>query len=201
MKIFIFGKRLVAIIVAISLVCLVLVANLFIWFGLTVFSGRNGNITHLPAECGIVFGAAIKWDGTAGASSLRRVQTAADLYKDKQIERIFITGGRGEGMRFTEAEVMFNVAIEEGVDPSAITLEDKSTSTWENLLYTKPFIEDCTSIVAISDGYHLARIRLLANKQGWGDLQTYPSQELPTLRSELRNIVREILGMGYYTFF
>ena len=82
MKIFIFGKRLVAIIVAISLVCLVLVANLFIWFGLTVFAGRTGN-AHLPAECGIVFGAAIKWDGTAGASSLRRVQTAADLYKDK----------------------------------------------------------------------------------------------------------------------
>jgi len=182
------------------LVGCLLAMNLSLWFGLAVFAARNGSF-DLPAECGIVFGAAVRWDGTAGPSSLRRVQTAARLYKEGQIERVFITGGRGEGMRYSEAQVMFNVALEDGIDPAAIVLEEKSRSTWENLLYTKPLMEDCSSVVAISDGYHLARIRLLAQKQGWGTLQTYPADERPPLRDELNNIVREVLGLGYYTFF
>ncbi|MDD5470231.1 MAG: YdcF family protein [Candidatus Peribacteraceae bacterium] len=194
------SKRLVIVLMAFLLACAVLAANLFLWFGLTVLVARSGSAV-LPAECGIVFGAAVRFDGTAGPSSLRRVQTAAKLYGEGQLERIFITGGRGEGMRFSEAEVMSSVALEEGVDPAAIVLEEQSRSTWENLLFVKPLLENCSSTVAISDGYHLARIRLLAHRQGWGTLQTYPADLRPPLRDELKNLVREVLGLGYYTFF
>ncbi|MDD3897202.1 MAG: YdcF family protein [Candidatus Peribacteraceae bacterium] len=194
------SKRLAIVLMASLLACAILAANLFVWFGLMVLAARGGSAVF-PAECGIVFGAAVRFDGTAGPSSLRRVQTAATLYRDGQIERIFMTGGRGEGMRFSEAEVMSSVALEEGVDPAAIVLEENARSTWENLLFVKPLVEDCSSTVAISDGYHLARIRLLAQKQGWGTLQTYPAEEHPPLRDAVRNIVREVLGLGYYTFF
>ena len=200
MKVIRFLRRLLLIFAAAALACCLLTVHLFLWFGLAVFAARDGSF-QLPSECGIVFGAAVRGDGSAGPSSLRRVRTAATLFGEGQIERLIITGGRGEGMRFSEARVMFNVALEEGVDPSAIILEEQSRSTWENLLYTKPLVEDCSATVAISDGYHLARIRLLAYQQGWGVLQTYPADLRPPLRDELKNIVREVLGLGYYTFF
>ena len=59
----------------------------------------------------------------------------------------------------------------QGVDPDRITLEEEATSTWENLVYARPLVSDCSSIVGISDRYHLARIQYLAELQDWG---SYP---------------------------
>ena len=156
----------------------------------------------LPAECGIVFGAAVHRDSTAGPGILRRVGTASDLYNEGQLQRLYLTGGKGSRFQEkSEAEVMKGIAIENGVSPEDIFLEEESTSTWQNLRLTKPLTEDCDSVIGISDRYHLARISFLAKKQGWGSLMTHPAELNVSTDFELWSIVREALGIGYYTLF
>lgn len=170
-----------------------------------VLAGREGDAT-LPADCGIVFGAAVaavrNSQGSviaevAGPGIARRVDTAANLWKNRQIDRIFLSGGKGEGMGRSEAEVMRERAIAQGIDASKIVIEDTSTSTVENLQNVKPLTKDCKSIVAISDGYHLTRIKFLAWQQGI-QLGTVPAERGAGRAFETWSMFRETLGIIYY---
>ncbi|MSR86939.1 YdcF family protein [Candidatus Peribacteria bacterium] len=167
-----------------------------------VYTGMDGTAVF-PVECGIVFGTAV-WPvyntagevatSVAGPGIKRRVSAAAELLKQGNIRRIFVTGGKGEGNRKSEGQVMREYAISIGVPKDVIAVEDRARSTWENLENTRPLTGGCTSVVAISDAYHLARIRLQARLQGW-DLQTYPAQDPESLLFTARNLLREAAGI------
>ncbi len=91
-------------------------------------------------------------------------------------------------------------AIREGVDGRDIIVEDTAKSTKANLALSKKLIgETCDSVVAISDQYHLARIRLLAKRAGWGSLATYGVPDRPA-RGEAWSVVRELAAYSYYAF-
>lgn len=164
-----------------------------------ILTGFDGNAV-LPVDCGLVFGAAISGRNTAGPAIVRRVAGAAELWRDEQIQTIILTGGKGDSWRFSEASVMRQEAIRYGVDGRDILIEDAARSTKENLAKSRPIVEEhCESVVAISDQYHLARIRLLAKKAGWGSLRTYGVPERPAL-GESRSILREWAAYLYYAF-
>ena len=185
----------VASIFCIPLIGIIVFASLIFW----VFAAFPGN-AELPFDCAVVFGAAVHRKNQAGPGITRRVQTAIDLYNEDQINRLILTGGRGDDYQHSEASVMNSVAIAGGVDPKDIFLEEKSNSTWENIRFTKPLAEDCESVIGISDRYHLARIRLIAGKQEWGSLMTYPASEVAPMEFEMFSVIREALGILYYLF-
>jgi len=164
---------------------------------------RMGGTGVETADCAIVFGAAVRpiWnsagdviDLTAGPGIARRVSTAAELLNAGRLHRLFFSGGRGVGNTKSEAQAMREYAVSIGIPPQRITLEERSNSTWENLLYTRALTEDCRSVLAISDGFHLARIRMIAHIQRW-DLPTYPVDHPPTLLFTARNLLREAIGV------
>jgi vancomycin permeability regulator SanA len=128
-----------------------------------VLSGFRGS-AQLPAECALVFGAAVHSVSDPGPAILRRVQTAADLYRAHQIERLIFTGGKGSDTQQSEADVMRAVAIADGVDDTSILTENDSNSTWENIAHSKKYLNDCSSVIAISDRYHLARISFITTE-------------------------------------
>jgi uncharacterized SAM-binding protein YcdF (DUF218 family) len=184
---------------AIHISCLFLLALGATFFALAFrvlhTSAGSGN---LPVECGLVFGAAVHRTDDPGPGIMRRTATAARLMKQGSVERLILTGGKGEVSNESEAAVMRAVAMRLGIDPDMIALEEQSTSTWENLVYSRPLVAECNSIIAISDGYHLARIRYLAELQGWGTLQTFPADNPPTGTFLTRSVLREIAAMLYY---
>ncbi len=151
----------------------------------------------LPADCAVVFGAAI-YGNRAGPAIVRRVSTAATLYREKKIQHVILSGGRGEGNQKSEADVMKIEALNGGVAEKDITLESNSHSTWDNILYSKNLTSQCSSVVGISDGYHLARIELIARRQGWGELKTIPADSRPTVLSERQSVFRETVAYVYY---
>lgn len=174
---------------------LVLILVFLCGYVVTQFDGD----AKFPADCGIVFGAAVRGGEYAGPGILRRTRTAAALYKNGQLEKIFVVGGKGSGNTESEAAVMKQVAIDNGVSSNDIIMEDESTSTWENLQNVRPLLEGCDSIIGISDRYHLARIDFLAYKQGI-DLMIHPSDvNVISKVFELRNVVREAVGILYYS--
>lgn len=166
-----------------------------------VSSQFDGN-AELPVDCAVVFGAAVHQQTKAGPGIQRRVSTAANLYKRDQVQTLFMTGGRGDATHDTEAEVMKRTAVTYGVPEQDIITEDQARSTWENLALVKPKVLErgCESVIAISDGYHLARIQYIAKLQEWGNLRTLPAEQRPDRAFELRATVREVFGLVYYFF-
>jgi uncharacterized SAM-binding protein YcdF (DUF218 family) len=180
--------------------CVVVLALYLLAYGYVVYS-FSGNAS-LPADCAVVFGAAVSRGSQPGPAITRRVAAAADLYRNDQIDRLILTGGRGEGNTSTEAEVMQRVAVRQGIARADMTLENSARNTWENLLNSRNLTEDCSSVVAISDQYHLGRIRLLAWRQHWFDLQLYPAQNRePAVGIERWSFQREVFAVLYYGLF
>ncbi len=151
------------------------------------------------AECAIVFGAAVHSRSDPGPAITRRVRAGVTLLHEGRVDRLIFTGGKGSEFQASEAEVMRDLAIQAfNVATGSILLETSSSSTWENIVFTRPLLLECASLVAISDRYHLARINLIARRQGI-DLETYPAT-FPDSFSffELRSIFRDMLGYAYY---
>ncbi|TSC79644.1 MAG: hypothetical protein G01um101425_575 [Candidatus Peregrinibacteria bacterium Gr01-1014_25] len=162
-----------------------------------IIAGIEGSGT-LPADCALVFGSALLKSGEPGPGLQRRIATAARLWNEKQVRTLVVTGGRPDGAAISEAEAMAERLHARQVPAGAIRTEMAARSTWENLVLSKPLLQDCESVIAVSDGYHLARIRLLAWRQGWGSLPTYPADDPSPVASHLRNIARETAAYLYY---
>ena len=168
-----------------------------------VATHMNGTPDAVPADCGIVFGTAV-WPvydkkgsivaTAAGPGMTRRVTAAVELFQQGRLHRVFMTGGKGDGNQRSEAGVMKELGITLGIPAERITVEDRARSTWENILNTRPLTTGCTSVVGISDGYHLARIALIAHMQGW-ELPTYPATVKPNWLFNARNQLREAAGI------
>ena len=178
---------LIAVILCLSTVLMTIVIIL------SHFSGT----AQLPSECGVVFGAAV-YGSRPSMAVMRRVDRAADLYRERRISKIFVTGGKGNGARLSEAAVMRTSLLSENVSPADIIIEDKARSTWENLLFTRPLTAGCTSVTGISDAFHLARIELLARRQGWNTIRTWPAPRPESSQLELKGFEREVVAYLYY---
>lgn len=165
--------------------------------GNRVLDGFAGNAV-LPAECALVFGAAVHADDDPGPGIRRRTLKAVELLKEGSVERLIFTGGKGSELQDSEASVMRDFAVGQGISPSRIALEEQSTSTWENLKLSQPMVDDCTTVVAVSDTYHLARIQVLAKLQGWRPLATVAAEGYVGAPFTVRSVARETVALFYY---
>jgi uncharacterized SAM-binding protein YcdF (DUF218 family) len=68
--------------------------------------------------------------GALHEEGLQRVFAAAALWKKLPDARLVVAGGAGWGIR--EAEPMANLAMQLGVPPKAVAIEDRSRNTWQN---------------------------------------------------------------------
>lgn len=185
-------------------IIIVVVGCMFLYFAAyAIIRTHFEGTAELPADCGIVFGAAVSGYNTPGPAIVRRVGAAANLYREGKVRRLILSGGmgKGRGVSDSEANVMRTQAIELGVDSDDISIEPASHSTWENILYSRPLTEGCSSVVGISDQFHLARIEFLSWRQDWAELQTVPAEERPPVALEQRSIVREVFAMIYYMLY
>ncbi|MEI3193353.1 MAG: YdcF family protein [Lachnospiraceae bacterium] len=88
----------------------------------------------------VVLGAQVR--GTVPSRALKkRLDTAAE-YLGKNLEtKVVVSGGKGAGEEITEAEAMENYLLELGIEKDRIIMEDRSTTTSENLRYTGELID------------------------------------------------------------
>lgn len=179
---------------------LVALALFFTSLYMTIVSSQDGNAV-LPADCALVFGAAVYGQGVPSPAISRRIDAATALFAENQVQRLIVSGGKGSGVRESEAQVMADLAVTFGVPRDRILLEDASHSTWENLQNSQNLTADCSSVLGISDGYHLARIRLIAWRQGWDKFTTAPTRVMPDDVQWQRAILRELFAYTYYLFY
>ena len=163
---------------------------------LAILAHFGGNAVF-PTDCAVVFGSAVRQGSKAGPGITRRVETAVHLLEQGSVDRLFFTGGVGEGNAMSEAEVMRNVALRMGVSSDRMSLENEAASTWQNIKFIHPHLSDCMSTVGISDRYHLARIRLTSWRLGV-PMAVYPAERQAGFPFEMIAVLREAIGMMIY---
>lgn len=116
----------------------------------------------------IVLGCSVKGDKPSPMLQ-KRINAAYDyLIKNPQAQCI-LSGGKGNGENLSEAEAMFNSLKEKGIPEDRMLLEDKSTSTSENLEFSKNIIEKESlgdEVVIITTDFHQYRASLIAKDNG-----------------------------------
>ena len=66
------------------------------------------------------------------------------------------------------------IAEKMGVPKGDIIQEREAGNTFENIVFSRKFIENSPRVVIVSAGFHLARARMMADKQWQGhDIQVY----------------------------
>ncbi|WP_205668781.1 YdcF family protein [Alloscardovia theropitheci] len=102
----------------------------------------------------------------------KRIDKAVEAFhKSKNPEVMLIaSGGRGSDEKISEAQAIVNYVIEETDIPwDRIILEDKSTTTYENLLYSKKIGEeliDNPRFLFVTNNYHVFRTSTYARRLG-----------------------------------
>lgn len=89
-------------------------------------------------------------------------------YIDKNPKcKIVLSGGVTVDNSISEASVMQNYLIKNGIDENRIILEDKSVDTVENINNCLNYIDVNSSIVIISSNYHILRSKMICKMLGF----------------------------------
>lgn len=94
-----------------------------------------------------------------------RIDKGIELLRCNPDAKLILSGGQGPGEEIAEGEAMARYAEQQGVGPEKILVEDRSTSTEENLLFSQALMEG-DRVIVVTTAYHVFRALLLAKRQG-----------------------------------
>ncbi len=141
----------------------------------------------------IVLGAQVRESGPSRV--LRSRLNAATSYLKGNPETVcIVSGGQGPNEPCTEAKAMKDYLVEKGIAEDRILLEDRSTTTVENLEFSSRFLnrrEDSVGIV--TNNFHMFRSLKLAKKGGYRHCEGIAAGSTPLYLPN--NILRECLGI------
>ena len=124
-----------------------------------------------------------------------RIRKGIKVYKDNPGSKLIMSGGQGPDEVVSEAFAMKNYALEQGVDEKDIILEDKSTSTEENIIFSKKFIPVDKSFAVVTNYYHVYRALVQARTLGFRCIgYGAPTKFYFTLNA----FIREFIGYLYF---
>ena len=114
-------------------------------------------------EYAIILGAKVNGD-TPSLSLRYRLDAALGYANDHRHVKFVLSGGQGPDEDITEAEAMKRFFVEKGIHEDRLILETESTTTYENLLFSKKLLPTSVqSVTIITSDYHIARTRKLAH--------------------------------------
>ena len=155
----------------------------------------------------IVLGAQVKEDRIS--NSLRaRLDKAIEYSQDNPATVLVLSGGQGYDEPKSEAQVMYDYLVYNGVPEEQLVLEPVSTSTVENIAYSKVLIDDLEKkraaqilkgpgiaapgpyiqvedkplqIGVLTSNFHIYRAKRIAQKWGIKDIHGIPAKSDPVL--------------------
>jgi uncharacterized SAM-binding protein YcdF (DUF218 family) len=106
-----------------------------------------------------------------GADTLYRCLRAAEVYRQGKPCPVLISGGKlnPDAPGPTLAGAMRDFLVQQGVSDSDLILEDRSTTTYENAVESRPLLEarGIHRVVLVTDAVHLGRAGACFRKQGF----------------------------------
>ena len=145
-----------------------------------------------------------------------RLDKAIDVYrKDPSPTKLIPSGGKGADENISEAEAMKGYLLGQGIPESDILLEDRSTTTFENLQFSKDIIdgrEGRKYTALVTSNYHVYRALRYCRKvglkcKGIGShvaMYYWPSaliREYIAVHSEKKHAILFALGWAFWMWF
>jgi uncharacterized SAM-binding protein YcdF (DUF218 family) len=172
----------------------------FAWLWVQI--DRFGRVDRAQrADVIVVLGARVWPSGRPSDALARRTLHAVRLYKEGLAAAIVCSGGLGTHPP-TEAQAAARLAMDQGVPPEAIVLEEKGHSTEESAFFASEIMraQGWQRAIVVSDAYHLWRAKLLFGQAG---VEVYPSpahdERYPlSRRVYLYHLGREVVAVAWY---
>jgi len=128
-----------------------------------------------------------------------RLDKALDYLEEHPDVQVVVSGGQGPDEPTSEAQAMADYLTAHGVEEEKVLLEPDSHNTAQNLDYSRRLldregIDTSDGVLLVSNGFHLTRARMLAERAGFEQVSTLaaPASHLP---SRLYMYVREPLAL------
>ena len=169
--------------------CLVICAAV----GLAVFVLLQGLIISAArtedgeVDCLIILGAGL-YGEIPSRTLVSRLEAAVRYAGERDDLLIVVSGGQGSGETITEAEAMSRYLVRCGIEESRILKEGRSTSTWENLAFSKALLEEHgldtggMSVAVVTNEFHLYRAKYVAGSLGLNAIGIAAQTPYPSLR-------------------
>lgn len=153
--------------------------------------------TPAPTDCILVL----------GSLDLRVADRGAELYLEGCAPILIFSGGLGNitknMWRDPEADLMARIALDKGVPAEAIFIENKSTNTGENILFTRQLLEEKglhpQSFLLVQKPY-MERRSYATFKKHWPDKElivTSPQiafEDYPTDKMPMEQVINLMVG-------
>ena len=117
----------------------------------------------------LVLGAQVRGDHVSRALE-DRLKTAKAYLEENPETKAVLSGGQGPGENLTEAQAMYDWLVAHDVAADRLIMEDRSTTTWENMTFSKALIpEDAgqVHIGIVTNNFHVYRGVMLAKRCGF----------------------------------
>lgn len=153
------------------------------WIGsviaVLVFAEHDGVRRPGQADAIVVLGAA-QYAGRPSPVLRARIDHALNLWRARVAPVLVLTGGVGTRDTTSEAAVSASYAMRHGVPESAMVLESEGRTTSESIRSVALILKarDQTSVVLVSDPFHMFRVWILARRHGL-DVVTSPTRSSP----------------------
>ena len=144
-------------------------AVLFVYCGLTYLEveqqAQRDETQH--ADVIVVFGAA-EYAGKPSPVYRARLDHALELFARRVAPIIVTTGGAGRDLRFSEGQVGRDYLAAHGIPESQLIAETQGEDTLQSAKRVAAIMHENAmhSCVAVSDGYHMFRIKKMMQAQG-----------------------------------
>ncbi|MCR5844939.1 MAG: YdcF family protein [bacterium] len=164
------------------------------------FTVEGGFIASKFGEAGkqgldyiIVLGAQVKESGPSVVLQYRLDEAARYLRENPETICI-VSGGQGPNEPYTEGSVMYSYLVKRGIDPSRIIVEDKASTTRENIEFSMELMDSPDSSVGIvTNNFHVFRGVRIAKKLGLTDVCGIAAKSRPIYLPN--NVLREFFGI------
>lgn len=157
------------------------------------------HMQHVPEKSDCIF--------VLGSHDLRVANRGAELYLQGWAPLLIFSGGLGNVTKDiwteTEADQFAAIAINMGVPANAILVENRSTNTGENILFTQRLLQehglDPQSFIVVQKPY-MERRSYATFKKHWPDKQLLvtspqiPFTEYPTTDISLERVINIMVG-------
>jgi len=128
---------------------------------------QSGKDESRNADAIVVFGAA-EYVGRPSPVFKARLDHAAELYRKGLAPIVITTGGAGADPKFSEGEVGKQYLESLGIPDDHVIAETQSTDTAESARRVSAIMHTnhMNTCVAVSDGYHIFRIKQMLAREG-----------------------------------
>ncbi|ASA21927.1 YdcF family protein [Paenibacillus donghaensis] len=177
-----------------GLVILLLAGLLWCAYAFVMINRAETSNPLQKADTGIILGMSM-WGDEPSPGLKERLDYGLKLYKEGKFASFIVSGGLDQpDLKYTEGEGMRNYLVAQGVPESSIYVENKATSTYENLRFSKDIMnrESFQSALIITHTYHGRRSLEIAEELGY--LRPQLGLTESTVMSMAKHKSREVLA-------